>query len=308
MPKQEPDVFRHNSFPNGKRAGGNFKYWFLAARPKTLAAALIPVVTAISLAYAEERFNWQPALICILFAIIMQIAANYINDLFDFLKGSDGTDRLGPKRACAQGWISPHAMKRGIAVTLVLACGVGCCLLPYGGWPLVIVGASCVVFAFLYTTLLSYMGCGDILVLLFFGFVPVCGTYYVQALALSPSVWWLAAGCGLVTDTLLVLNNYRDREQDAANGKRTLIVVMGERRGALFYLFLGICGYLCVAVLAFYGHTWAAILPALYLIPHSITWKKMVKIHHGRDLNVILGETSRNMLLFAILTAIALSI
>jgi len=282
------------------------KYWFLAARPKTLAAALIPVVTAIALARAEGRANWRPAVICVLFAILMQIAANYINDLFDFLKGADGAGRLGPKRACAQGWISPRAMKRGIAVTLVLACATGCLLLPCGGWPLVAVGASCVVFAFLYTTLLSYIGCGDILVLLFFGFVPVCGTYYVQALSLSPSVWWLAAGCGLVTDTLLVLNNYRDREQDAANGKRTLIVVMGGRYGSLFYLLLGICGYLCVAVLSFYGHKWAAILPALYLFPHALTWKKMVKINRGRELNVILGETSRNMLIFAILTALSL--
>jgi len=282
------------------------KYWFLAARPKTLAAALIPVVTAIALAHAEGCSNWNPAVICILFAILMQIAANYINDLFDFLKGTDGDGRLGPKRACAQGWISPRAMKRGIAVTLALACATGCLLLPYGGWPLVAVGASCVIFAFLYTTLLSYIGCGDILVLLFFGFVPVCGTYYVQALSLSPSVWWLAAGCGLVTDTLLVLNNYRDREQDAANGKRTLVVVMGGRYGAFFYLLLGICGYLCVAALSFHGHEWADILPALYLFPHTLTWKKMVKINRGRELNVILGETSRNMLIFAILTALSL--
>lgn len=284
------------------------KYWFLAARPKTLAAALIPVATSIALARAEGRPNWRPALICILFAILMQVAANYINDLFDFLKGADGAGRLGPKRACAQGWISPRAMKRGIAVTLSLACATGCLLLPYGGWPLVVVGALCVVFAFLYTTLLSYMGCGDILVLLFFGFVPVCGTYYVQALSLSPSVWWLAAGCGLVSDTLLILNNYRDREQDAANGKCTLIVVMGGRYGAIFYLLSGILGYLCVASLSFRGHEWAAILPALYLLPHVLTWKKMVRINCGRELNIILGETSRNMLFFAILTALALSI
>lgn len=197
------------------------KYWILAARPKTLTAALIPVATATALAYAEGCFRWQPALFCVLFAALMQVAANFINDLFDYLKGSDRSDRLGPERACAQGWISPRAMRGGIAVVLLAACSVGACLIPYGGTALIALGALCVVFAFLYTTLLSYLGLGDLLVWVFFGFVPVCGTYYVQAGSLSPSVWWLAAACGLVTDTLLVLNNYRDREQDAVSGKRT---------------------------------------------------------------------------------------
>ncbi len=248
----------------------------------------------------------MPAVLCCVFAALMQIAANFINDLFDFQKGTDRDDRLGPERACAQGWISPGAMKVGIAVTLIAACAAGCCLLPYGGWPLVALGAACVVFAFLYTTLLSYLGCGDVLVWLFFGFVPVCGTYYVQAQTLTSSVWWLAAACGLVTDTLLVLNNYRDREQDALSGKRTLIVVLGERFGSLFYLLQGVAGYLCVALLALNGHLWAAILPLFYLLPHYLTWRKMVQINKGRQLNRILGFTSRNMLTFALLVVAAL--
>lgn len=282
------------------------KYWLLASRPKTLTAALLPIVTATALTYSEGRLQWIPALLCCLFASLMQIAANFINDLFDFKKGTDREDRLGPERACAQGWISPEAMQWGIAVVLVLACSAGCCLLPYGGWSLVGLGVACVVFAFLYTTLLSYMGCGDLLVWVFFGFVPVCGTYYVQALSISPSAWWLAAGCGLVTDTLLVLNNYRDREQDAISGKRTLIVALGERFGSLFYLSLGFLGYVCVATMAFYGHTWAAVLPLFYLIPHCITWRKMITINKGRELNQILGATSRNMLIFALLTVVSL--
>lgn len=284
------------------------RYWILAARPKTLAAALIPVVPATALAFSEGRGQWLPALLCCLFAVWMQVAANFINDLFDFEKGTDGEDRLGPKRACAQGWISPAAMKRGIAVVLVLSCAIGLCLLPYGGWPLIYIGVACVVFAFLYTTLLSYMGCGDLLVWAFFGFVPVCGTYYVQAQELSPSVWWLAAGCGLVVDTLLVLNNYRDREQDAQGRKHTMIVVFGERFGSLFYLLQGVAGCLCVAVLACYGHKWAGIIPLLYLIPHVLTWHQMVRIRRGRELNRILGKTSRNMLFFALLTTLALLI
>lgn len=284
----------------------SLKYWFLAARPKTLSAALIPVVTATALAYAEGKGQWLPALLCALFAAIMQVAANFINDLYDFRRGSDRSDRLGPERACAQGWISPVAMWRGIVVSLVLACAVGCCLLPYGGWPLVILGAACVVFAFLYTTMLSYMGGGDVLVWVFFGFVPVCGTYYVQAQMLSPSVWLLAAACGLVADTLLVLNNYRDREQDCLSGKRTLIVAFGEHFGSLFYLLQGVAGYITVAFMSYYGHMWTAVLPLLYLLPHYVTWRKMIEINKGRELNRILGFTSRNMLTFAVLTAFSL--
>lgn len=282
------------------------KYWIYAARPKTLSAALIPVVCATALAAAEGRLAWRPALLCALFAALMQVAANFINDLYDFLRGTDRGDRLGPDRACAMGWISPREMKWGITLMLVVACSAGLCLLPFGGLVLVGIGVACVVFAFLYTTLLSYVGCGDVLVWVFFGLVPVCGTYYVQAHTLTPAVWWLAAACGLVTDTLLVLNNYRDREQDAQSGKRTLVVALGERFGSLLYLLQGILGYVCVAMLGTQGHMWCAVLPLFYLLPHMLTWRKMVQIHHGRALNRILAYTSQNMLLFALLTAWAL--
>ena len=280
--------------------------WLLAARPKTLTAALIPVVTATSLAAAGGVCKPLPALFCALFAALMQVAANFINDLFDYLKGTDREDRLGPERACAQGWISPRAMRAGIGVTLVCACAAGCCLLPFGGWWLVSLGAACVVFAFLYTTMLSYCGLGDLLVWVFFGFVPVIGTYYVQANTLTPEVWWLSAACGLVTDTLLVLNNYRDREQDRISGKRTVVVALGERFGSAFYLLQGVAGYACIGALALYGYVWAAIVPALYLIPHTLTWRTMVRIRQGRALNRVLGLTSRNMLIFGILIVVGL--
>ena len=293
--------------------------WWLAARPKTLSAALIPVCTASALAFAHDRFSLVPALLCVAFAIFMQVAANFINDLFDFRKGTDGADRLGPERACAQGWISPRAMQVGIVVALILAgiAGIGIVALAFEQaaarhsatevvlW-LSLVGAACVLFAFLYTTLLSYCGLGDVLVWLFFGFVPVCGTYYVQAGSFSPEVWWLAAACGLVTDTLLVLNNYRDRDNDRRAGKRTLIVVLGEPFGRYFYLLQGVLGYLAAAMLALYGHMWMAVLPLFYVLPHYLTWRKMVQIGSGRELNRVLGFTSRNMLTFAALCILAL--
>ncbi|MFW5546150.1 MAG: 1,4-dihydroxy-2-naphthoate octaprenyltransferase [Bacteroidales bacterium] len=282
------------------------KAWILAARPKTLSAALIPVVLASALAASQGKFSLTPAVLCVLFATFMQIAANFINDLFDFLKKTDRDDRLGPERACQQGWITPCAMRWGIAATLAVACACGLCLLPYGGWMLVGIGAACVVFAFLYTTLLSYCGFGDVLVWVFFGFVPVAGTYYVEAGGFCREVWLLSAACGLLIDTLLVLNNYRDREQDRLSGKRTLVVALGERFGSLFYLLQGVAAYVLVAFMSLEGNLWLAILPMLYLLPHYLTWRKMTQIREGRALNRILGFTSRNMLTFALLTAMAL--
>ena len=284
----------------------SLRAWFLAARPKTLSAALVPVVVAAALAWAEGCFRPVPVVLCILFAALMQVAANFINDLLDFRKGTDREDRLGPERACAQGWVTPAAMRRAIAIVLVAACAAGCGLLFYGGWWLVLVGAACVVFAFLYTTLLSYCGMGDVLVWVFFGFVPVLGTYYVQAGALSPSAWWLAAACGLVIDTLLVVNNYRDRDTDRATGKRTLIVALGEPFGRWFYFAQGVMGYVCAALSALDGHTWVALLPLFYVLPHFLTWRKMVQIRSGRALNRTLGFTSRNILLFGFLVAVSL--
>jgi 1,4-dihydroxy-2-naphthoate octaprenyltransferase len=152
---------------------------------------------------------------------------------------------------------------------------------------------------------MSYHGLGDLLVWVFFGFVPVIGTYYVQAGTLHPDVWLLSAACGLCVDTLLVLNNYRDRETDRRTGKRTIVVLFGERFGSLAYLLQGIAAYVCVAILAYGGNMWLAILPAFYLLPHYLTWRKMVQINRGPGLNRILGFTSRNMLTFAILVVAA---
>lgn len=286
----------------------SWRAWFLAVRPKTLPAALLPVAMASALAFSHGRFVAEAALCCVLFATFMQIAANYINDLYDFLRGTDREDRLGPERACAQGWISPRAMRRGIFATLLLAGLSGMALLVMAPSPLLLLGVGllCVVFAFLYTTLLSYCGMGDVLVWVFFGIVPVAGTYYVQAGQLNAEVGWMAAGCGLVTDTLLVLNNYRDRDTDRLSGKRTLIVTLGEPFGRYFYLLQGLAGYVCVAVLAFYGHVWTALLPLLYVAAHCSTWRRMVSVFEGRGLNAILGLTSRNMLVFGLLVTISL--
>ncbi len=279
------------------------KAWFLAARPKTLTAAMIPVVIAWAMAYADGNYKWFPAVACCVFAGLMQIASNLINDLYDFLKGSDREDRLGPKRATAQGWITPTAMRVGIIVVVTAACVMGCLLVKTAGIWLVALGGACVVFAFLYTTLLSYLGLGDLLVLVFFGLVPVTATYYLQTNQINISIIICALSCGMVIDTLLVLNNFRDREADKISGKRTVVVMFGETFGKWLYLFLGIAACALTLSLAFQGRYFAAFLPLLYLFPHFKTWRTMVEINKGKELNRVLGMTSRNMAIFGLLLA-----
>ena len=213
----------------------SIKAWILAARPKTLAAAATPVLIGCSLAAADGAFQWIPAILCFLFAFSMQIDANFINDYYDYLKGSDREDRLGPERACAQGWITLSAMKKGMIITTLLSCFWGLLLLRYCGLEMIPIGMLCVLFAFLYTAgpyPLAYHGWGDVLVIVFFGFVPVGCTYYTMAHDWTWNVTIGCAACGLVSDLLLMLNNYRDREQDKISGKRTLIVRFGERLDA----------------------------------------------------------------------------
>ena len=173
---------------------------------------------------------------------------------------------------------------------------------------MVALGAACVVFAFLYTTILSYAGMGDLLVLLFFGLVPVCGTHFAATGTLTGQTWLAGFTCGVLIDTLLILNNYRDRDTDRLSGKRTLIAVIGEKFGRYFYLTCGIVAWLLTwGFMPTHGQ-WPSILTTPYLLLHISTWHQMVRIRHGRKLNHILGLTSRNMLIFGLLLSAALAL
>lgn len=295
--------------------------WYLACRPKTLSGALVSVFCASALAMVHLRaaqlaFDWRGALLCVLFASLMQILSNLVNDLFDFLHGADGEDRLGPERACAQGWITPRAMRIGIIVVSLLAATAGLQLMAYvEAWMVIPVVAIVLVGAFFYTLFGSYHGMGDLLVYLFFGYVPTCGTYLVLTGTLDWEVFVLATAVALVVDTLLVVNNYRDREGDARAGKQTLIVRAerwwgegaGQRFGERFYFWQGILAWLTVSLLGFHGHHTAS-LTVIYALFHSTTSREMRRIRKGRALNAILGKTSMGMLLFAALTVISLLI
>ncbi len=286
--------------------------WFLAARPKTLTGAASPVLMGGALAlYDTDAVAHSglllPFLLCLLFAFVMQIDSNLVNDYFDFLKGTDREDRLGPERACAQGWVTPRAMRIAIAVTTLLACCIGLPLIWWGGWQLVFVGLLCVLFCFLYTTRLSYLGYGDLLVLVFFGLVPVCCTYYVLTGTLTlPSVL-AGSACGLATDCLLMVNNYRDRNQDVLSGKHTLIVRFGARFGLTSYLLLGVIATLLGGLsLCLATDTFAAPLPLfLYLAAHILVYRQMSRLD-GKALNAVLGKTALCIFLFGLLYSLAL--
>lgn len=294
---------------------GSLRAWILASRPKTLAVSAAPVLVGTASAWADAallsgdtapRLQGLPALLCLLFALIMQIDANFINDYYDFMHGIDNETRLGPKRACARGWITPVSMRRAIGFTTLAACMTGLPLILYGGLELLIVGMACVVFCFLYTTTLARRGMGDLLVVAFFGVVPVSVTYYILTHHFTPGVLLLSVACGLVVDTLLVVNNYRDRYTDRDAGKNTLVVRIGASWTERLYLSLGLAGVLLCLSQLVAGRTAAALLPALYLIPHLAAWRKMKAIGHGRELNGLLGESSRNILLFALLLSLGL--
>ena len=270
----------------------------------------------IRVAKYKRQFNWIPAILCLLFAWIMQIDSNLVNDYFDFKKGNDDETRLGPKRACSEGWITSDAMVWGILITTLLGCMTGIPLILYGGLEMVMVGIACVVFCFLYTTLFSYHGLGDILVLLFFGIIPVCCTYYVcmplhQQIP-TGEVIASSIACGLAIDALLIVNNYRDIDNDRSNGKITLAVRLGESKTRRLYESIGYIAAGIMIILVFFDlyqidkfiPTYAIYL--IYIILHRQSYQEMKRINKGAKLNQVLGLTARNILVFGILSVAAI--
>ena len=296
----------------------SLRAWLFATRPKTLSAAAVPVI--IGMALAVKTIGWVclpvlPAILCLLFAWLMQIDSNLINDYFDYVRGNDHREtRLGPKRACAEGWVTLPAMRTAIAVTSIAACLTGLPLIAYGGREMVVVGAICVVCAFLYTTFFASKGLGDVLVIVFFGIVPVYFTWYV----LMPVYWQefnisvLIAGvcCGLVIDTLLLVNNYRDRDNDRASGKMTLVVRIGAQATEKLYEILPVMAEIALfSFLVLDGNTpwWKVlgyvVLAVFYVVPHQKTTRLMADIGKGRELNRVLGMTARNLFVYGLTTA-----
>ena len=286
--------------------------WLLATRPKTLISAITPVCIAAAWAFAHggHRINILPLILCFAFAVVMQIDANFINDYFDFKRGNDNENRLGPKRACAQGWIKPKSMFRAIILTTIIASTIGFPLILFGGYQLILLGLACIAFCFLYTTHLSYWGLGDVLVLVFFGLVPVLGTYYLVSLASSTlfnlDILIAAINCGLIIDLLLIVNNFRDIENDKAAGKKTLVVYIGKKNTLCLYCGIGIAVLLLGVFFLIHSNLMACFLPLLFLPFHISTFIEMKTIDKGKELNKILGKTARNIFIYGLLLSIGI--
>ncbi len=284
-------------------------HWIEAARPKTLPAAAMPVLAGSALAYNEVTFHWVPALICLGFAFLMQIGTNFANDYLDYERGSDTADRIGPPRAVASGWIAPGTMRRAAIGVLAVGFALGCLLIAYGGWMLLGIGLASVLCAWIYTggpKPLAYIGLGDLFVVLFFGLIAVGFTYYVQAGAFSTLGWVLGLGIGLLVNNILVINNYRDAEQDRDGGKRTLTVRFGRGFAILQYqLSITVASLIPLVFLMNDYSTW--ILGAVLVYPAG-RWLtlKISRMPIDRSFNRALGWTSALLIAYGLLISAGL--
>ena len=277
-----------------------------AARPKTLPASVSPVLLGSALAYYDGSFDVLPAILCLLVALFAQIASNFANDYFDFKKGADREDRLGPERAVAQGWISPKAMLAGTFVMLGLACLFGLMLIFFADWRLLLVGVAIAVCVLAYSAgpfPLAYNGLGDVCVLLFYGIIPVCFTYYIQTLSFSLLSFLLSVALGLLSVNILVVNNYRDYEQDKAARKRTTIVLFGRRFGRVFYILNECMAFILILPLLLDAPWWALFLFGILFALCFYTTRELFTLE-GKALNRTLGHTARNVFFFALILSV----
>jgi 1,4-dihydroxy-2-naphthoate polyprenyltransferase len=277
--------------------------WGLAIRPRTLPAAAAGVVMGCALAWQDGVFQWGAALACLLAAILLQIGSNLANDVFDYERGTDTPDRLGPTRVTQTGLLTPAQVKLGMGIVFSLAALLGLYLVWLGGWPVIVIGLASILAAIAYTGgpfPLGYHGLGEIFVFIFFGLASVAGTYYVQAGSVSLAAWWMSVPPGLIITAILVVNNLRDLETDRRAGKHTLAVRLGEKYTRLEYLLCMLFAYLIMPFLAWQGLVpWLSILTWLSL-PQAIKSTRVVFTQQGRPLNAALAGTGQTALLYSL--------
>lgn len=286
----------------------NIKALLLATRPKTLPASIIPVAIGSSLAYKFSIFNLPIFLLIMLCTLLIQIITNYINEIYDFKKGADTEERLGPKRHVATGDISPKQMKIISSILIILCFSLGLLIVDYSGIEILFVGIISLVFAWGYTGgpyPLAYNGLGELFVLVFFGLVAVSGTYYVYSNELT--LFSILAGIspGLLSVNILAVNNLRDINTDPKANKITLAVKVGEMWAKRLYSISNALAYLSVVIIAFLVDSYYILLPLL-TIPISIKLVKGVYTQKGKDLNKVLEGTAKLLLLFGLLFIIGI--
>ena len=276
--------------------------------PEDVVAAFLPVLVGVAMAVGDHAAHPLSAVLAMIGAVLIQIGTNFYNDYADFEKGADTSERKGPLRVTLAGLVRPETMKRATFVTFALAVAAGGYLMWRGGWPIVIIGVSSILFGLLYTAgrySLSYLGIADLFVLIFFGPVAVAGTYYVQALRLPPEVLVAGIAPGLLSVAILLVNNIRDRDEDRAAGKRTLVVRLGRSFGVGLYACC-VCTALLVPVALYLwdgSHPWA--MATVALLPLAIaSVRKLKAVRDPRALNPLLGETARLLLLYSLVFSV----
>jgi len=281
-----------------------FQIWWLAIRPRTLPAAASGVVMGSALAWLDGSFQPLPALAALCVALLLQIGSNVANDVFDFERGADTSDRQGPLRVTQAGLLTPAQVKRGLLVIFGLAVMCGLYLAFLRGWIVILIGVAAIVSAIAYTGgpfPLGYHGLGDVFVFIFFGLAAVCGTYFVQAGSVSATTWWMSIPIGLIITAILVVNNLRDIENDRAAGKRTLAVVMGVNATKAEYLFCMATAYLILPVLVVLNILPVTGLMAWLSLPLAIKTAQVVLTQTGRPLNLALAGTGQAAFLYSVL-------
>lgn len=284
-----------------------FKIWMLAIRPKTLPAAMGPVIVGTALAIGEQVFDFLPALAALLVALLLQIGSNLANDVFDFKKGVDTKERTGPLRVTQAGLLTPHQVMRGMWLIFALALALGLYLTWVGGWLILALGIAAIISAIAYTGgpfPLGYHGLGEIFVFVFFGPVAVCGTYYVQAGHVSTAAWWASLPVGFLITAILVVNNFRDLPTDKRTGKRTMAVRLGPA-GTQWEYFMLLVASFAVPLLMWLQHLASAWVLCTWLaLPFTLSLLQDMKTKKGRPLNATLAGTARLSLIFSILFAV----
>ena len=283
--------------------------WIEAMRLRTLPVSLAGVICGCGCALLQGSFNAVTALLCVLFAALAQVASNFGNEYYDYRNGIDKRGREGFRRGVTEGEISPRAMKRATYATLSAAAVVGCLMLFYGPWWLVLVGITIMLFALGYSAgpyPLSHHGMGDVAVIIFFGIVPVTFTCYLQTGSFNNLYITLptSLAVGLLAANVLVVNNYRDMDDDKAVNKRTTVVIFGRRVMSWCYLLWGIVAMAIMHPVWTELHLWALPITVLYLILHTRNWLYLRR-STGAALNPLLGKTAITLLIFSLMFLIA---
>ena len=281
-----------------------FRSWVLAARPKTLPAAASPVLVGSALAFEVGGFALGPALAALFGALFLQVGSNLANDVYDFEQGVDTASRLGPVRVTQAGLLTVEDVKHGMWLAFYLAAVIGAYLTAIAGWPVVVIGLASIVAAIAYTGgpfPLGYRGLGDLFVLLFFGFVAVCGTVWVQVGTILPAAWPAGLMVGCLASAILVVNNVRDHETDRIAGKRTLPVMFGRTFGVIEYAVLLVVAFASAYAMVWFRYVSAWALISYLTLPIAIVLFLHVRKYRGPVLNHTLAQTAKLLFLFSAL-------